>query len=178
MSNVYTLTVRDGMDWAEFFVNERERLTDGSGHARYSATWVCYSSFGVFGHYWHATGSPFADFVQRVDTDYLLSKIGKKQTDQETVIASVKRAILQSRRYGCCTREEAREAMWEVKHIADTCEGGPEVLAYQLWESCEISKCEIEWCDITTKTYEPGCVEFAQRMWPKFVEQLKQGVGV
>lgn len=173
--NPLSIIVRDGMDYGEFFVAEREPQTNESrNYTSYSATWCCYSSYGVYGHHWSSMGSPFAEFIQGMGADYLLSKIGRKEADPDRVLKEVRRLIREARRENRITKDEAAEAYAECRRIEDETTGAF-VLA-MLYDSVEISRVGIEWCDMSTTSYDPQCLGFVRRIWPKFVEALKEHI--
>jgi len=166
--NVTHLIVRDDRhEWGEFFVAERDPVTDSGGRLRYSATWTCYSSFGTFGHYWHSMGSRFGEFIQDVEVDYLLGKIANRVPSDEKAIAGVRREIIQRRRYQSIDKEVARDAWNRVDAIAQD-----EFVMAALWNDEDISKVGIEWCELTTTDWDSQAVGFAKKIWPVFVKEM------
>ena len=171
MSTTSTYDIRDGHgEYAEFFVNEREPVPRSDGLMRYTATWVCYSSFGVFGHHWYDMGEPFAVFVQGVSDDYLLSKIARKVTSAKKTIEGVKRAVLNARRECRVTSDIARDALDSIACISD--DAPDEAVPHLLWESVEISRCDIDWCDLETQVWETQALMFVKKLWPLFVKAV------
>lgn len=172
-----TIMVRDGSEWARFFYHEAPPLTMRDNSRSYSATWCCVSSFGVFGHCWSSMGQPFAEFIQDIETDYLLRKIGRKVTVSEKAFSEVRRLILQCRREDRITKDEARAAMDDIATIE--CEGGhPEVALNELYWSVPISRVGIEWCDLTTQDWDTDSVLFAKKLWPLFVQAVQRRVAI
>jgi hypothetical protein len=170
MSEATNILVRDGHEWGEFFI--RETTSERSdGKTRHSATWCCYSSFGVFGHHWYDMGEPFAKFIRDVDTHYLLGKIARKVQSDRVVVASVKRRILEARKNKEVTSDEARDAIEELKDFSQEHSG--EVLCHELYHSSLISECMGDWCDIESQEWEPSAVQFAKRLWPKFAAAMQ-----
>jgi hypothetical protein len=163
------IIVRDDHEWGEFFVRESQSERS-DGKTRYSATWCCYSSYGVFGHHWYDMGEPFAKFIQDVDTHYLLGKIARKVQSDKVTVASVKRRILEARKSKDVTRDEARDALDELESVA--AEHSGEVLCHELYHSSLISECMGDWCDIESQEWEPAALHFAKKLWPKFVIEL------
>lgn len=163
--------VYDGHDYGEFFVHERKPVVKADGSVRYCATWVCYSSFGVYGHHWYSMGEPFAKFVQGVSQDYLLSKIGKKIVYEGKVRKEISRLICLRRREKRITSEVARDAWDAVRNIYSEYAG--EVFCHMLYDSTELSRVPIEWCDLDSQDYCPQSVQFARLLWPKFVSALR-----
>lgn len=165
--------VRADGEWAEFYVNKRDPVMDFSGHSRYSASWCCLSSYGVFGHYWHSMGSPFKQFVAKLEEDYLLCKIGRKIASADVTLDSVRRAIKSIRRNENISKDDAREAWGAVDAIAD--EYYPaEILISKLSEAEEIEKLELDWTEINTMDWESDAVQFVRKLWPAFVEALNK----
>lgn len=171
MDNATTILIRSDGEYGRFFFCEQEfALEDGS--PRHAATWCCVSSFGVYGYHWSHMSRPFSEFVQGVSTDYLLGKISRKVTSAEKTIASVRRAVLESRRNRRCSKDEAREAWDEIAGIE--VDGWDAAVPHMLWESAELSRCRIEWCDLSTQEWDQQAVMFATKLWPLFVKQLAE----
>ena len=159
--------VRDSGEYGEFFVNEREPVTSASGYTSYSATWVCYSSFGVFGHHWSSMGEPFAEFIRDVDSHYLLGKISSEVLDERKMVAGVRKAIIERRRQKAISADVAREALDTLTSLSEEHSG--DVLAHEIYMSTEISKTGVDLCEVPTREYPRQAVEFVRRLWPKFV---------
>lgn len=170
MPDVRHYFVRDEHgDYGEFFVRESVSAHH-DGTPRYSATWVCYSSFGVFGHHWYSMSRPLAEFAAGAGHDYVLGKIGHKRTSAERTIKSVKRAVLTARRENRIGADVAREAMDAIDEV-EQC-GDDVAVPHLLYESTELSRVHIEWCDLETQEWEPSAVMFMRRLWPLFVKEL------
>ncbi len=170
MTTTYNISVDS--EYGEFFVNEREPRIRDDGHTQYCATWCCYSSFGVFGHHWYAMGSPFAEFIRGVGPDYLLSKIGRKVFDERKCVTELRRLVIQSRRDKRITKEEAADALAAIKSLAEEYTG--EALSSRLYEDVDLSRCHIEWCDLSCQVYEPSALMFVKKLWPAFVEEVQK----
>lgn len=162
----YGLLVRDGMDWAEFFVNERQPVQEGD-HTRYSVTWACVSSYGVFGHHWAHMGSPFPEFAARTGPDYLLGKIARQTFDADKFAKWIRREIFTSR----ATREQKSAASAAFRRLRDE-HGDNESLAALCYADDAISHCRPEWSDCESRSHDRQAVMFVEKMWPKFVAEL------
>lgn len=166
--NATVLTVRDGMDWAEFFVSERPPWTQRDNSTVYSATFACVSSFGVFGFHWSHMGKPFKQFAANIGDDYLLSKIGKRTRSNQKIVDHVRRRILESRRANSISRQIARDA-WDAVETIEIDYSG-DAVGLMLYEDGDIASVPIEWSDIETEEWDTQSVCFVKKMWPKFVE--------
>lgn len=176
LSKVTVIEVRVGGEWGTFFVRESDVVprADRKGFDA-SAEWTANTSYGVFGHYWGSMGQPFGDFIAGINTDYLLSKIGREECDSDKVVAELKRLIVEFRKEKRITTDVARNALEEITQLAACYEREP--LCMQLYESAALSKVPIEWCDISTRSYTIHSRLFAQKMWPEFVKKYnEQGV--
>lgn len=169
MNQLY-ITVKHEHEYGEFFVSEREPQPRSDGHLRYSATWVCYSSFGTYGHHWSDMGSPFSEFICQVDEHYLLGKIASKHTSPSKTLVSVREELARLLSDGECTEEAYTEAAEAVETIE--AEDSGEFLIAHLYECSELSECGFDWHDIETQEFDPQAVGFAKKLWPKFVEAV------
>lgn len=169
--------VRVDGEWAEFYVNERKPVKDSSGHLRYSASWCCLSSYGVFGHYWHSMGSPFKQFVADIEEDYLLSKIGQRVPSCDVIWESVLREIKAIRRSRSVTKEAARKAWTAANEILDDDGhfGSPDVFVKYLSEDEDLSNLKIEWTELNSMEWEGDALQFVRKLWPAFVAALNKG---
>jgi hypothetical protein len=170
---IYGLTVRDRSDYGQFFVDEREPV-ERNGDTIYCAIWTVYSSYGVYGHCWSSMGAPFAKFIQDINQDYLLGKIADMVPCGEKACRSVRDRIRQARKDGYITKEIARDALDAVKEIEDL--GDDQGAAGALYASVPISKVNIEWCDVEARVWHPQAVGFSTRIWPKFVDAMKERI--
>lgn len=159
------LDIRKDGEWADFFA--RRFVTTNNDRTRYSVTWVTYSSFGCFGHHWYAMGEPFHEFIAGIEEDYLLSKIAKREICDKTMLRNVRREIFTS----SASKDDKREAARAVRELADNYES--HTLATMLYESAEVNKVHIEWCDITTQVWENAAVMFVRKLWPDIVAEVR-----
>lgn len=75
------------------------------------------SDFGNYCYKWSSFEGDFRKFLLDVESDYLLSKISRRSVfDEEKAQKNIRRAILEMRRTGGLTREEAREE-WDRASI-------------------------------------------------------------
>lgn len=158
--------IRAGSAYGSFFW-QAGTGTLGDGRIRHWATWCVHSSYGAFSHYWYHMGSPFADFVQDVKSDYLLSKIGRMVFDEEKFTKWLRREIFTSR----ASRQQKLEASRALREILSDYSG--ESIATLAYASDEISHCQPEWCDSQSRSYDSQAVGFATYLWPKFVTHLR-----
>ena len=167
-----TIEVREKGEWGTFFVREFEITPRENGRVNASAEWVCRSSFGVFGHYWNSMGEPFADFIQGVGDDYLLSKIGREVTDSDKVLNEVNRLIHEARKQKRITKDIEQRAIHQVKLISEEADGA--TLCHLLYIDPVVNLCPIEWCDISTQSYDGASRMFVKKLWPAFVKQFRE----
>lgn len=153
-------------EYGEFFVNERETVKQ-DGYIRYSATWTCYSSFGVFGHHWYDMGCPFDEFISDISPDYLLSKIARRVNNEDKMAAGLRTLIDEA----SVSQETKQCAIDALESFED--EGyGPEVLAYLIYQDDDIHECGIDFCDIDSMEYDSQAVCFVKTLWPLFVVEI------
>lgn len=174
--NVTHISILENGEYGEFFVGEREPQPRSDGGMRYSATWCCYSSFGVFGHYWYDMGEPFAEFVSGTDRDYVLSKITQMEFDDETCLDGVRHELSRRRRNKYITAEIAREGWNCIDAIASDASG--EALAYSLYNDSDVAKAVGDFIDIPTRRYPRAAERFMDKLWPLFVKELSERAAV
>lgn len=167
---ITNLIVYDQSDFAEFFVRE-SFATKEDGRPRHSATWCAYSSFGVFGHCWYSMGQPFGEFIADIDEGYLLSKIGREVFDEAKLIESMYHQIDVRVKEKIISRQTAREGKRRIKEIIG--DFGGEGCCGLLYEDVVISHCKLEWVDLTSRSTDRQAVQFAKRIWPKFVNEFR-----
>ena len=117
-------------------------------------------------------GEPFGDFISGIDDHYLLGKIGHEVTDSRKVVKELQRLVREHRRQKLMTKDEAREALDDIDELAAYDDG--DVLCHKLYESVPLSKCHIEWCDISSKSWDCQSLGFAKKMWPLFVKRFNE----
>lgn len=158
-------------EYGTFFVESGEGKTSDD-RPRFFATWCCVSSYGVFGHYWSHMGEPFAQFIQDIEPDYLLGKIARRETDAQKTIAAVRRQIIENRKDGSVTKDDAREAMEALREIEDEgWDGGWTTKA--LWDSHEISKAlHSDYMELTRQEWANDAKQFVKKLWPAFVKAV------
>jgi hypothetical protein len=160
------VTVRDGMEWGMFFWRELE-TPEPDGRVRHSATWAAVTSFGTFGNHWSHAGSPFAQFVARIDGSYLLSKISRKVTNHEKLKRALHREIFIAR----ASREDKSRASKAFRELAEQHSG--DTLAHAAYLSDDVNAVSIDWADLESQDYPPDARGFTERLWPKFVAALQ-----
>lgn len=166
--NVRNILVRNGYDYAEFFVRETGPIPLDNGRTRYAATWCCVSSYGVYGHHWSDMGCPLVKFVAGAGNDYLLSKIARRVFDKDRFKKWLSREIFTAR----VDREAKSRAAAQLRSLCEDHDG--EALAVLAFEDPAIAECEPEWCDADTRDWDPQAVMFVEKMWPKFVAELRR----
>lgn len=164
--------VKDG-EWGEFFVREHPVVTDSSG-TRYSATFTCNTSFGVYGYHWSSMGLPFPEFAAKIGSDYLLGKIGgERKPSAKLIVTGVKKQILTQRYEGQINAEDAREA-WEFVDECDAFYGDQEIGA--MIYSGMPDGVEINF-EFSHTEYDMAAQIFVEKLWPLFVRELQRPNG-
>lgn len=174
MSELSYYFLHDGMEWAEFFVNEPDPRVraESKGRMVYSATWVAYSSFGVFGHHWADMGVPFEDFIFDVGEDYLLGKIARGVFDMRTLRESLQAHLAKNLAEYVITPEEFDEACDACRRLTDDYSG--EAVLGALQEHGDVAAGVTDWGEIDYQIRNPQAVQFVRRLWPKFVQECRQ----
>ena len=170
-------------EWAIILLDERSGLLS------------IHSEYGSWAHCWpdHGRNSLRHLLVDIGDNaDYLLGKLcrgGKVHFNVDATANRVKEIIETAvREEGCLgyhsndselvTREVADEMLDELANIVD--EWGYSEGAF----GCKLLDSNVLWwtCDYVTdgllvREYDPQCREFLERLWPLFVDHLRQEIG-
>lgn len=162
------IDVRAKGERGSFYV--REWLREEGKDIRHSAEFVCNTTFGVYGFYWSHMGEPFAEFIREISTDYLLSKIGREVTDSDKAAKELRRLVLEQRRERSITKDVARDALNEIETILSDYSG--EAACHEFYMGVALSKCNIEWCDLSSRSWDGQCLGFVRTLWPEFVKQF------
>ena len=151
----------------------RYRVSDDKGY--YVGTFVIaddgyfstVSEWGNYAYYWSHAGACFRSALANFDGDYVLNKIARRDVyDGEATGADVRRHILEYRRDGHMTKEEAREE-WDlfIEH-----------------ERLESRECFAWWyrdtkigdaSEFASHDYPSQAKWFSVKAWPHFVKALR-----
>lgn len=162
-----TYTVRAEGEWATIFISLDKRKTG----FQFSVT----SSYIDGGHYWSSPGEDWRSFLKDLDMEYFGGKILRGscyQFDPDKTILTAKQSVLEWRREGTLSQEEARN-MWDELESLD-CD-----FSYkEQWESF-VSVCPRWLQDDPHTVYgmlmespSRSLVGFWERIWPEFLKQI------
>lgn len=134
------------------------------------------SDYGSFSYYWGACGFDPKQFLISLNWDYAMKNLSDYKnyiSDPEANDRKVKRLIIEARRNGSLNNLTARDA-WEELTELDSCRN------YDLYINELVSS---EYFEEVFGEYEhlpdektrcPCCVEFWEKCWIPFTNQLKQ----
>src|ERR1700676_3747316 len=103
--------IRAGNEWAYIYVDEA------------SGVFTSYSSFGNYAYQWRSIGNAtLKEFLSDLDFSYFMRKTrnGYLRFDLDATIDGIKRYIIEQRRYGGLTSEEARSAWNDLPGVDAT----------------------------------------------------------
>lgn len=154
----YDLPNENGEGWAVIFVT-----SDGFLSA--------VTDYGSYGYFWSHHGcSDFRKFLLRPerDPDYLLSKLSERNCwDGHATCQSVKRAIIELRRDGTWTSDEAREE-WDL--IVDDCDSFYTSEDFGRW--LEQTKMSEAW-EYGRRVFPPAARAFVTKTLPRLAKLLE-----
>lgn len=172
-SDARRYSVADGHEHGTFFVQSGSRQNRVDGTWRYWATFSCVTSYGNYGFHWSYMGCPFAQFVQDVESDYLLSKISARITQTSKICESVTRLIDERLAANQLTTARANQAKNLLREFS--LDYSDSLLAHRLYRSKLFSQLlsPYDWTELSMQDYPLDAKNFAAKLWPEFVWQLK-----
>lgn len=139
------------------------------------------SDYGSYAYSWPNHGrESFKHFILELarDASYFLGKVSRETYyDHAKSLEQWKKQIIEIRRDGECTREQARDAWEFLDELDDYC-GNATAVQMRLYESSELSAiCAEPWCLFCTDMdYPPAARYFANEVMPMFAEILKNEI--
>ena len=185
----YTVRRREGAgDWSIFLLDERGGVLSVQ------------SDYGDYAYCWPRHGrASFKHFLCELDTDYLIDKLGGRPEyfNGPASIKQVKRRIIEARRerrevsvmdsvrgrrYVEVDRRIAREAWDAADALAEVAGsgGGSSDLFYDrmMADSRLAVVLRDDFYDLAVYEPKPHLRMFVERLWPAFVHQLRQELGL
>lgn len=152
----YVVPSRKMEGWGIFLLDSTGYFSTVSDYGNYAFKW---SSFGE---------QDFRQFLCGIDTYYLLSKISTQEFDERATEKEVFRHIIEGRRSGTYTKEEAREH-WDLAKEYRVGDGNYE---FSRWVEETGIRLDVA-MDLSCRSYPVDARMFAERLWPRFIELLK-----
>jgi hypothetical protein len=152
----YCIPTEDGLSgWGIFLLDSTGMFAAVTDYGNYAFKW---SNWGP---------GDFRKFVIGLSPGYLLGKVAKVEHDGEATLKSVKEYILECRRDGEWSKEEAREE-WDL--LAE-CDGLDSIPACTRWyDATKISDAG----EFMSEGYDMDARMFAEKLMPRLAEALKQ----
>ncbi|MDU2064395.1 MAG: hypothetical protein E6713_06085 [Sporomusaceae bacterium] len=150
-------------DWAIFTIEENGGLFN------------CHSSYGAYNYSWPKRGrKSFKHFLIEIARDaegYLLNKVSDRNSVMfDKTIAKWKKEILDWRKQGSISKEQARQAFDDIEHID---EGSSDYLYSQMHSSSLSNICPDAWEVFSVETdYPHDAKVFATEIMPIFAQIL------
>ncbi len=158
IDNTKTYIVKN-REYAEFYIRE--------GGENVSVT--IRSTFGNFGYFWSHCGENWKTFLKKVDMDYAMNKLSDSSIyafDIEESVKFVKNDIIELRKTGSLTKEQAREYTDELNSLCDNDER-------LFMEALSEMKCYNDcYYEMSVKPIKRSIVNFWETLWIPFVESL------
>lgn len=156
----------EGMEWADIVISEKLGL------------FCAYSTFGNYVYRWTSIGSrTLKQFLAGLDRDYFMEKTrGRawKEFDLDATIADIKRHVLELRRAGDLTADQARAAWEDIGDLDD----GPVsdgMFMERVYRSTALwAVYGGDFYDLTIETPKLECAGFWRVIWPAFLEQIAE----
>jgi hypothetical protein len=134
------------------------------------------SDFGNYAYHWSAFEGDFKRFLGQLEADYLYGKLMQGRDariyDGEATLRAIQKRILELRHKKRLTREKAREE-WDLakdSEVDDRFSNG-----YSLWyRDTDLEDAH----ELYETMYDRQCWAFCEKVWPRFVQAMKEGHNV
>ena len=160
----YTLDFNNGLDYAIFMIDDNGMFS-------------CQSSFGNYGYFWSSFGDNFKEFLCNLRSDYLLTKLSKRDYfNTEEYIETCKNILIKMRHEDEINKKEAREAWNFFDKELDECGNSIDLVCDRI-AGCNVLD-KITWYDIwysdfsPNKSYDPLDEYFVNNIYPEFIKVL------
>lgn len=135
-----------------------------------------FSDYGNYAYHWSSFGGDFKDFLSGLEWDYLYGKLmqGRDASiyDGEATLRGIQKHILDLRHRKRLSREQAREE-WDLAKGSEIDERFSN--GYSLWyRDTNLEDAH----ELYETMCEPQCRAFCEKVWPRFIEALKEGRSV
>lgn len=155
----YAIRVRN--EWAFIYIDEA------------SCVFTSYSSYGNYAYQWRSIGDcTLKAFLSDLDFSYFMSKTRREylRFDADASIDGIKRHIIENRRDGSLTCEEARDAWDDLPGVdANSVDGF-------LNEFCASEALMRvyggDYCDIARERPDSDSKGFWREIWPEFLKKI------
>ena len=153
----YSLPNVQGEGWAIIFIDE-------------TGCFTALSDWGDVGYRWNQRGLPeggFKRFLIQCEDSYLISKFGsqRREYDPEATLEAVKHDILQSRRDGQLSKEDAREE-WDGLQTYDNLSNDHD---FSQWYTTT----KLDAAELHCMRYVRDVTNFVEKVMPRLREVLK-----
>jgi hypothetical protein len=153
--------VRVRSDWAYIYIDEA------------NGVFASYSSYGNYAYCWrHIGDDTLKEFLIRLDFDYFMGKTRPDycRFDSEATSEGIQRTIIEARREGSLTAEEARSA-WS--DLADICRDSSEGFFADFCQCRALMNIYGgDYCDIARDRPDGDSRGFWREIWPEFIKQI------
>lgn len=168
-------SVWENGEWGSFFLRSGILERDDQ-EPQYWCELTCRTAFGCVGHFWGHMGRPADKFLTEVSKDYVLKKLWGADSTVfcgSEAWAYARRLILDDRRHGDLSQEQARDRWDDLEHE----DWGNEADFISFVHRCDwIYLHLVEGGGGTIgKVPNPQAEGFWNDLWPGFIRQLNAG---
>ncbi|OYU91942.1 MAG: hypothetical protein CFE29_03595 [Bradyrhizobiaceae bacterium PARB1] len=164
---VERFVIRAGHEWAFIYVDEAHGV------------FTSYGSFGNYNYSWGSIGDrTLKQFLAGLNFDYFMGKTRRDylRFDAEASVKGIKEHILEARRVGDISKDEARQA-WREADDLEHHQSADSFYSY-LCQSEEIMDLYGgDYCDIARERPDGDSRGFWQKIWPEFLKQASALTG-
>jgi len=172
--------VRNNHEWASIVVRCWE--AEEYGKTRHCGEILIHSSYGSWANSWGHCGSQFKQFLVGLDFDYLFIKfMGHrfKVFDGELSVRRLRDRLIEARKEGGVTREEARECWDDIEDRESELESSEREFVDAVYaivhrvDSGRVQRIFCEPWDLIRKSADTRAVGFWSELWPEFKAALQ-----
>lgn len=172
--------VRKNLEWASIVV--RCWQAEEYGKTRHCGEILIHSSYGSWANSWGYCGSQFKQFLIGLNFDYIFTKfMGHefKVFDGELSVRRLRDRLIESRKEGGVTKDEARECWDEIEGRESELESSEREFVDAVYaivhrvDSGRVQRIFCEPWELIRKTADQQAVGFWRDIWPEFAAALK-----
>jgi hypothetical protein len=159
----YKIRHSTGKYWADITIDAKEQ----TGRIQIA------SDFGSYQNYWGACGCNFKDFLAKLDIEYAAGKFGaNKHFDSEKTLKNFKASVLEYRRNGDMSKENARDIFNEIKELEEY------IYENEFYINLNNSHALMrffDWCPHLSYSIHPQFINFWKYIWPVLLQEFEKG---
>lgn len=159
--DLFTYSIQNEYEWGRVIIDPTRNMI------------FCYTGVGRYCYSWSHPGKSFLEFLTNLNFGYFMDKClihNSMEFKVEETIKSMKRHILEYRRDGAYTKEQAREMRDNLEEAVD--ESSETAFFYIIRDGAFSEHC-CDWWEFGVKDYSQDCYEFWRVIWTPLMAYIK-----